>query len=166
MPKHYVSPVLKKEAALKDPEDINSLQALSPGDNGSIASDISPSLRPSHQQSSIAGSPTEGFPRTPRTPNRVRFDLDAQEIRNGEHPATIQNEDWVDEDDDFSSHVASGEARSTAQRAPLLTAIEAPSVTVANASYNESSNIQDLPESSRPKSGMLSAFMNMANSIM
>ena len=50
------------------------------------------------------------------------------------------------------------------QRAPLLTDIEAPSVTVANASLN--SQIDDLLEHPRPKSGMMSAFMNMANSIM
>lgn len=48
------------------------------------------------------------------------------------------------------------------QRAPLLTDIEAPSVTVAN---DMEFNPEDLLESARPKSGLKSAFMNMANSI-
>ena len=51
---------------------------------------------------------------------------------------------------------------STGQRAPLLTDIEAPSVTLATEDFNA----EDLLESARPKSGMRSAFMNMANSIM
>jgi len=51
---------------------------------------------------------------------------------------------------------------SLGQRAPLLTDIEAPSVTLASEEFNA----EDLLESARPKSGMRSAFMNMANSIM
>jgi sodium-coupled neutral amino acid transporter 11 len=47
-------------------------------------------------------------------------------------------------------------------RVPLLTGIEAPSVTLASDDFNP----EDLLESARPKSGMKSAFMNMANSIM
>jgi sodium-coupled neutral amino acid transporter 11 len=44
----------------------------------------------------------------------------------------------------------------------LLTGIEAPSVTLASDDFNP----EDLLEGARPKSGMKSAFMNMANSIM
>lgn len=166
MPKDHLSAVQKKEVVIKDPDRNNSLLSLSPGDKENVADDLSPRLRPSRQHSSISGLPSEGLPRTPRTPNRVRFDLDAQELGNDEHPSAVQNGDWVDEDDEFSIHAPLGEERSTGQRAPLLTAVEAPSVTVANAGYDEHSDFQDLPDISRPKSGMLSAFMNMANSIM
>jgi len=48
------------------------------------------------------------------------------------------------------------------QRAPLLTDIEAPSIAVAN---DLDFNPEDLLESARPKSGLRSAFFNMANSI-
>jgi sodium-coupled neutral amino acid transporter 11 len=48
------------------------------------------------------------------------------------------------------------------QRFPLLTGVEAPSVTVADEYFNP----EDHLESARPRSNMSSAFMNMANSIM
>lgn len=49
---------------------------------------------------------------------------------------------------------------------PLLTGIEAPSVTVANSPWgNEDVHEWAERERSRPKSGLRSAFMNMANSI-
>lgn len=51
--------------------------------------------------------------------------------------------------------------RDGVQRLPLLTGIEAPSVTVAEESFDP----EDYLESARPRSGMRSAFMNMANSI-
>lgn len=46
-------------------------------------------------------------------------------------------------------------------RAPLLTSMEAPSVSLAN-----DLTTADLLDTARPKSGMKMAFMNMANSIM
>ena len=52
---------------------------------------------------------------------------------------------------------------SEGQRLPLLTGIEAPSVTVAG--WDDDFEAEHL-EGARPKSGMKSAFMNMANSIM
>lgn len=94
-----------------------------------------------------------GTPRTPRTANRVRFDIqETSHIRT----SNDQAEEWLEEEDYFSR----GRRGSTAQRAPLLTGIEAPSVTAAL-----EINIDDLLETARPKSGMSSAFMNMANSI-
>jgi sodium-coupled neutral amino acid transporter 11 len=67
----------------------------------------------------------------------------------------------VEEEDYLSQHA---ERNGGTQRIPLLTDIEAPSVTVASADIGF--NAEDLLESARPKSGMRSAFMNMANSIM
>ena len=109
-------------------------------------------------------------PRTPRTPNRVRFDLEVHGSRdnavNGQIQASLdETAEWM-EDEDYLSTQSPGTGRrsSTGQRAPLLTDIEAPSVTVANADLSFDAN--DLLEGARPKSGMRSAFMNMANSIM
>lgn len=105
-------------------------------------------------------------PTTPRTPNRVRFQLD-EPLSGGANGHVPPGEDsrWLDEDDYMTHNAAAGERRdSTSHRAPLLTDIEAPSVTVASADVGFNAN--DLLENARPKSGMRSAFMNMANSIM
>jgi sodium-coupled neutral amino acid transporter 11 len=51
-------------------------------------------------------------------------------------------------------------------RTPLLTGLEAPSVSVASMGAAEWGEDGVLRELMRPKSGMRSAFMNMANSIM
>ncbi|KAI9829766.1 MAG: hypothetical protein M1819_006003 [Sarea resinae] len=117
---------------------------------------------PPRRQSSISYPPPNGEPRTPRTTNRVRFDIDDREhdTPNGE----VESPRWMDEED-YLEEEHSGDMRSsTGQRAPLLTGIEAPSVTVASADLDF--NPEDLLESARPKSGLRSAFMNMANSIM
>lgn len=104
-------------------------------------------------------APASGWrPRTPRTPNRVRFDID--EGSNGGlngHALSPreEEEEWLEEGDYLGARRSS-----TAQRAPLLTEIEAPSITAAL-----EFNAEDLLESARPRSGMRSAFMNMANSI-
>jgi sodium-coupled neutral amino acid transporter 11 len=50
---------------------------------------------------------------------------------------------------------------STSQQVPLLTDIEAPSVTFATSDFFP----EDHLESARPRSGLRNAFMNMANSI-
>ena len=109
------------------------------------------------QSSIIVHPPPDGAARTPRTPNRVRFNID--ERLNGDlngHALSPREENaWLEEDDYLGSRRGS-----TGQRAPLLTDIEAPSVTAAL-----EFNADDLLESARPKSGMRSAFMNMANSI-
>lgn len=60
-----------------------------------------------------------------------------------------------------------GRRGSAAQRTPLLTDIEAPSVTEALREEEEGVEIGvGEGEGRRPKSGMRNAFMNMANSIM
>lgn len=115
---------------------------------------------PSHRrQSSLIQTPPNGAPRTPRTLNRVRFEVEerrSHETNGHARPGSIDSEDGLEEVD----YILGGRRGSTGQRAPLLTNVEAPSVTTAldfNAEY--------LLESARPKSGMRSAFMNMANSI-
>ena len=110
-------------------------------------------LRPS----SIPQPSPTGTPRTPRTPNRVRFDIDEGSNRHNQSALSpeIEDEEWLEVEDYRQSRRSS-----TGQRAPLLTDMEAPSVTAAL-----EFNAEDHLESARPKSGMSSAFMNMANSI-
>ena len=124
---------------------------------------------PNRRQSSFSKPPPHGQPRTPRTSNRVRFDIDEQEgvaqAPNGHTQRTPEESpDWLDDDDYFPGQPRGSRGSITGQREPLLTGIEAPSVTVANTDL--SFNVEDLLETARPKSGMRSAFMNMANSIM
>lgn len=125
-------------------------------DNGNATA--TPHHAPLRQQPSIAQPVAPGTPRTPRTLNRVRFEV--EETRHGLNGRVGQSdeepEDWLEEED----HVGGGRRSNNGQRAPLLTDIEAPSVTTAL-----EIDIDDLLESARPKSGMSSAFMNMANSI-
>ena len=124
---------------------------------------------PNRRQSSFSRQPPHGQPRVPRTSNRVRFDIEEHEgiaqAPNGHTQRTTEESlDWLD-DEDYSPGQSRGSRGSiTGQREPLLTDIEAPSVTVANTDL--SFNVEDLLETARPKSGMRSAFMNMANSIM
>ncbi|KAI9643014.1 hypothetical protein NHQ30_008748 [Ciborinia camelliae] len=99
--------------------------------------------------------------RTPRTPNRVRFDLPSSSngesnTRNGETPPAY---------DDESPH-AHPSSR-TQPFTPLLTGIEAPSVTVASSPWFDDEDVHTWAERerSRPKSNLRNAFMNMANSI-
>jgi len=95
----------------------------------------------------------------PRTPNRVRFEEDP--VRRSMNGGTTAPE-WIElEGDDYMDSNGHPEGRERVQRLPLLTGIEAPSVTVA-----EDFNPEEHLESARPRSGMRSAFMNMANSIM
>jgi sodium-coupled neutral amino acid transporter 11 len=95
--------------------------------------------------------------RTPRTPNRVRFDLTPtivvaprdDDAVDSEHHHYARESFDMDEEDPLAGR--------SGGRVPLLTGMEAPSVTVA---------IDDAEaERSRPKSGLHMAFMNMANSI-
>src|SRR5947209_9546685 len=57
---------------------------------------------PAKRQSSLSYPPPEGQPRTPRTPHRVRFDLDdlpssPETPRANDHPPDSPL--WIDEDD-------------------------------------------------------------------
>jgi sodium-coupled neutral amino acid transporter 11 len=103
-------------------------------------------------------------PGTPRTPNRVRFNIengsDTGDAMNGH----TRGPSWMD-DDDFmeGDEEAALSGRGEMQRMPLLTDIEAPIVTLAS-EYDF--DPEDHLESARPRSNMRSAFMNMANSIM
>jgi sodium-coupled neutral amino acid transporter 11 len=142
-----------------EPERRPSPLHLSPSPSSSRAtstSPASPGSRPNFsqkRQSSFAQPRPDG---APRTPNRVRFE-DAPRS-NGD----ARGEDWIElEGDDYMG--ANGHnGRERVQRLPLLTGIEAPSVTVAEESFDP----EDYLESAKPRSGMRSAFMNMANSIM
>ena len=110
----------------------------------------------------VAAAAAGDYPshRTPRTPNRVRFDLtptivvaprddDAVDAVDSEHHHYARESFDMDEEDPLAGR--------SGGRVPLLTGMEAPSVTVA---------ISDAEaERSRPKSGLRMAFMNMANSI-
>ena len=107
-------------------------------------------------------------PRTPRTPNRVRFDLRPTAIppsANGFHDGRRRSSS---EDGDLQyaepDHAADGDGHA---RYPLLTDIEAPSVTLANSPWGADDDVHSWAEAerARPKSGLKSAFMNMANSI-
>ncbi|QSZ31544.1 hypothetical protein DSL72_001111 [Monilinia vaccinii-corymbosi] len=102
----------------------------------------------------------------PRTANRVRFDLPASpkgglNTNQGEAPPAYADDD--DDDDGLHAHPSSRNQSFT----PLLTGIEAPSVTVASSPWNNDEDVYTWAERerSRPKSNLRNAFMNMANSI-
>jgi solute carrier family 38 (sodium-coupled neutral amino acid transporter), member 11 len=111
--------------------------------------------------------------RSPRTPNRVRFDLRPTTITASTHQnghangsangRAVRGSFDMDDEDPLAS------PRSNTQRHPLLTEIEAPSVALANSPWGDyaEDNMHDWAEAerARPKSGLRSAFMNMANSI-
>lgn len=133
---------------------------LSPSPNSSRATSTSPAppgSRPNgfhtKRQSSFAQPRPEGVP---RTPNRVRFDdVPSRASMNGD----ANGADWIEmEGEDYMN---GHDGRERVQRLPLLTGIEAPSVTVAEEIFDP----EDHLESAKPRSGMRSAFMNMANSI-
>ncbi|KAF4508390.1 hypothetical protein G6O67_004775 [Ophiocordyceps sinensis] len=99
----------------------------------------------------------DGRPRTQRPPARVQFDLTPEVIGPGDATYSRTNSHSLDLED------IDGQTR----RVPLLTDMEAPSVTVANAWGDGDDDAADElhAEMRRPKSGLQSAFMNMANSI-
>ena len=100
--------------------------------------------RPKHpqRQSSISQPRPDG---TPRTTNRVRFDIED----NGHQ----REEEWMDEEDYLHS---------PSQDVPLLTDITPPS---SSPFLSDAFQPEDHLPNARPKSGMRSAIMNMANSI-
>ena len=117
-----------------------------------------PRQPPLRRQSSFARPRAKGIP---RTPNRVRFDV-AEPRAAPDMNGSVNGREWIEEEDYLADdHGAQHQRSDTGHRVPLLTEIEAPSVTLATEDFNP----DDLLESARPKSGMKSAFMNMANSI-
>jgi sodium-coupled neutral amino acid transporter 11 len=105
--------------------------------------------------------PSSDGPNTPRTPNRVRFDLASEDDDSETAHANgnvVGNAAWLDEDD----YLNGDQRASTGQRAPLLTDITPPS---SSPFLSESFQPEDHLPNARPTSGMRSAFMNMANSI-
>ncbi|KAF2261480.1 hypothetical protein CC78DRAFT_535665 [Lojkania enalia] len=108
------------------------------------------------RQSSFAQPRPDG---APRTPNRVRFEEDpVRRSMNGDSHGA----EWIElEGDDYMDPDGFEGRQERVQRLPLLTGIEAPSVTVATDDFDP----HEYLESARPRSGMKSAFMNMANSI-
>lgn len=98
----------------------------------------------SQRQSSLSQPRPNG---NPRTTNRVRFDVG--DASNGQLP----EEEWVDEEDYLHS---------PSQEAPLLTDITPPS---QSPFLSDAFQPEDHLPNARPKSGMQSAIMNMANSI-
>ena len=164
MPSNNILNIRKRDPASEDAEDARSLLGSASNDIPADADpddDVAPRLRPSRRQSPLHAQ--DAPPRTPRTTNRVRFDL-AENENASNHTMEEEEGDEEERGNGYLPryHPSSG---SPGQRAPLLTGIEAPSVTVANTSLRV--NMEELLEdANRPKSGMLSAFMNMANSIM
>ncbi|PWY86214.1 amino acid transporter [Aspergillus heteromorphus CBS 117.55] len=127
--------------------------------NHAAPASSSPSGRP--HQSSISQPAPDGQRRTPRTMNRVRFDLEEEtedERRSNGRPRDSEDSLWLEEED----YGRADGSRSARQMVPLLTDIEAPSVTLAT---SDEFFPEDHLESARPRSGMRMAFMNMANSI-
>jgi sodium-coupled neutral amino acid transporter 11 len=113
--------------------------------------------------------PPPRTPRTPRTPNRVHFDLVPTIVggpppQNGrpadDHHHHARSSFDIEDEDPLSSSSRRGGQQ---HRVPLLTDIEAPSVTLASDDSHLSRAATDLLR--RPRSGLSSAFMNMANSI-
>lgn len=126
------------------------------------------------RQSSISQPAPDGQRRTPRTTNRVRFDID-EESEAGSHEwngdthedgdeqrRSLDEPLWLDEEDYELGHPGAPGRQNRGQHVPLLTDIEAPSVTLAT---SDDFFPEEHLESARPRSGMKMAFMNMANSI-
>ncbi|KAI0900815.1 transmembrane amino acid transporter protein-domain-containing protein [Annulohypoxylon nitens] len=124
----------------------------------------------------------------PRTPIRVRFDLRPTNIppaangdsNNNENDHELQHQQRLSEPSDYfdftepdsptgdhNHHLDydDDDVHDSTPRHPLLTDIEAPSVALANSLEDDDVHTWAERERTRPKSGMRSAFMNMANSI-
>ncbi|KAL7784533.1 transmembrane amino acid transporter domain-containing protein [Trichoderma ceciliae] len=106
--------------------------------------------------------------KTPRTPGRVQFDLTPHilTIDDGPPDGRLSTSSSLSSGDRFDFEDSSASIRDS-HRVPLLTDLEAPSVTVArewDAGDDDEENVA-AAELRRPKSGLKSAFMNMANSI-
>lgn len=182
MPKIHPPEVRKRDSSAEHQEPL-----LSSSNSGDEAPGIGKLPYQRRLPSITRPQAQPGLPRTPRTPNRVRFNL--EDLRRSSEHESRERSDGIDGDDNLdeggeeeggeeeevgeeeenhfnSTRSLNTSARYTEQRAPLLTGIEAPSVTVANLHSGADAVHEFLENNARPKSGMRSAFMNMANSIM
>lgn len=140
-----------KESAVSSEEDLSLLRSsideakeLNRTSSSESLHEVDDPRPKSKRQSSLSQARPNG---NPRTANRVRFDLEG--TANGQVP----EEGWVDEEDYLNS---------PSQDAPLLTNITPPS---DSPFLSDAFQPEDHLPNARPKSGMQSAFMNMANSI-
>ena len=182
--------VFKHDDALDQDEARESL--LSP-DTTDGAADLNPGkVRPSPSPSRMSLRPVvsiprrqsalykavEGESRSPRTPNRVRFDIEDESgeeeegtydtnghAGNGHAPRPNGHIRRPSDDGSDGGDAEREESELRRGRVPLLTNVEAPAVTLAS-DWDEDFNAEDYLETARPKSGLRSAFLNMANSIM
>lgn len=134
--------------------------SVSPGPGSGVST---PNLLDGRQrQSSLARPRPQG---APRTPNRVRFEVERDGVNGSADaggPGARDSIDWMEEED-YLGEMERGRRNSSGQRLPLLTDIEAPSVTLATGLEEDP---EEYLESAKPRSNVLNAFMNMANSIM
>ncbi|KOS47604.1 hypothetical protein ACN38_g1401 [Penicillium nordicum] len=121
------------------------------------------------RHSAISQPTADGKRRTPRTMNRVRFDLQEEpedpnriSIEHALSPDDSPDDTLWLEDEDYEIGNRGPVTHHNGQSIPLLTNIEAPSVTLAT---SDDFFPEDHLEDARPRSGMKMAFMNMANSI-
>ena len=134
-------------------------------DDTEIEPATSEPLMPGHQQPShpeiVAIDPSPSS----RASNHVHFDIaEGENSEDASDSSPLRYNGWIREEDDFAHSSSPSSRNAGEQRAPLLTSFEAPSVAIASTDLG--SNAEFSLEGSRPKSGILSAFMNMANSIM
>lgn len=155
-------------AAAPNEEDVGLLAGGAGSDEDDDEDDIPMRQRPGLDTSAGSGGGAsqqpQRTPRTPRTPNRVRFDLTPTVASFGANGTAHHHRAGsfdMDDEDPLSS------ASPSQSRHPLLTDMEAPSVALANSPWGDDEDAHSWAEAerARPKSGLRSAFMNMANSI-
>ncbi|OJJ03703.1 hypothetical protein ASPVEDRAFT_43197 [Aspergillus versicolor CBS 583.65] len=155
-------------AEANGPADLESQQLLPDLSNGeqnnASHSDIGASTPDEPPSRSTSSPHPDGQRRTPRTQNRVRFDIedDTEDESHTNGEIRDSEELWLDEEDYAGTDRGRSGQRHSGQRIPLLTNIEAPSITLAT---SDEFFPEEHLESARPRSGMKMAFMNMANSI-
>ena len=106
---------------------------------------------PTFPHSSFSQRPAlNGFPRTPRTIHRVRFDVG--ETDSDERAPIVEDLDPAVAENDFSRNEIESMMSSAGQRAPLLTDVDAPSVVVAE---DLDIDPEQLLENKRPTSNIM-----------
>lgn len=142
------SPNLEEGQGLLNPFSNHENRAVAPLPTPSPFISRIPSPRPQvKRHSSLSQGRPDG---TPRTKNRVRFDPEEHVLPTRTiAPLDLDDEDYLN-------------SLSDSQHRPLLTDITPPS---SSPFQHDSFQPEDHLPDARPKSGMRSAFMNMANSI-